>query len=94
MHIPELFSQQLSLVVLGSGDLVIGGKPTGVQQLAYALCGVRPRYELRHALVPGLLALSDADAVLGVPHGVFIPIHGKAVAASVDRRQEGSYFIN
>lgn len=91
---PELLCDQLVLVVLGPGDLALCGKLPGVQQLAYALCGVRPRYELRPALVPGLLALSDADAVLGVLHGVFQAVYGKAVAASVDRRQEGSYFIN
>ena len=84
----------LLLPLLGPCDLVLCGVVPFVQQLAYAHCGVRPRFELRAALVPGLLAQSDADAVLGIPHGVFQAVYGKAVTASVDRRQEGSYFIN
>ena len=81
------------LVVLSSGDFLLGGKPPVAKQLTYARSSVRPRYELRAALVPCLLALGNADAVIGKPHGVFITIHGKSVAASVDGRQEGGYFI-
>ena len=85
-QMPELLRDQLVLVVLSPGDFDLCGVAPGIQQLAYAHSGVRPRYELRAALVPRLLALGNADAVIGVPHGVFITIHGKAVAASVDRR--------
>ena len=46
LKIPELSCDQLVLVVLGPGDFVLCGKLPGVQQLAYALCGVRPWYEL------------------------------------------------
>ena len=93
-QIPELLRDQLALVVLGPCDLALCGVALRVQQLAYARSGFRPRYELRAALVPRLLALGDADTVLCVPHGVFHAVYGKAVAAPVDRRQEGSYFIN
>ena len=91
---PELLCDQLALVVLGPGDLALCGVAPGVQQLAYAHCGVHPRYELRAALVPRLLALGNADAVLGIPHGVFLTVYGKAVAALVDRRKKSGYFIN
>ena len=93
LQIPELSCNQLVLVVLSPGDLVLCGVAPGVQQLAYARSGVRPRYELRAALVPRLLTLGNADAVLAVPHGVFLAVYGKTVAASVDGRQEGGYFI-
>ena len=93
LQIPELSCDQLVLVVLSPGDFDLCGVAPGVQQLAYAHSGLRPRYELCPALVTRLLALGNADAVIGVPHGVFITIHGKSVAASVDGRQEGGYFI-
>ena len=93
LQIPELSCNQLVLVVLGSGDFLLGGKPPVAKQLTYACSGVRPRYELRAALVPCLLAQGNADAVIGKPHGVFITIHGKSVAASVDRWQKSGYFI-
>ena len=86
LKIPELSCDQLVLVVLGPGDFVLCGKLPGVQQLAYAHSGLRPRYELCPALVTRLLALGNADAVIVSPHGVFISISGKAGAASVDRR--------
>ena len=85
-QVPELLCDQLVLVVLSPGDFVLCGVAPGIQQLAYAHSGLRPRYELCPALVTRLLALGNADAVIGVPHGVFISINGKAVAASVDRR--------
>ena len=93
-QVPELLCDQLALVVLGPGDLVLCGIAPGVQQLAYACSGVRPRYDLRSGLVPRPFALGDADAVIGVPHGVFLAVYGKAIAASVDSRQESGYFIN
>ena len=93
LQIPELSCDQLVLVVLSPGDFDLCGVAPGVQQLAYACSGVCPRYELRPALIPRLLALGDADAVIGKPDGVFISIHDKSVAASVDGRQEGGYFI-
>ena len=94
LKIPELSCDQLALVVLGPGDLALCGVAPGVQQFAYAHCGVRPRYELRPALVPRLLALGNADAIIGKPHGVFHAVHGKTVAVLEDRRKESGYFIN
>ena len=85
-QMPELLRDQLVLVVLSSGAFLFGGVAPFAQQLAYACSGVRPRYELRAALIPRLLALGNADAVLAVPHGVFLAVYGKAVAALVDRR--------
>lgn len=92
-QMPELLRDQLVLVVLSSGAFLFGGVAPFAKQLAYACSGVRPRYELRAALVPRLLTLGNADAVLAVPHGVFLAVYYKAVAASVDGRQEGGYFI-
>ncbi len=92
-QVPELLCDQLALVVLGPGDFVLCGVSPIAKQLTYACSGVCPHYELRAALVTRLLALGDADAVIGKPHGVFITINGKAVAAVVDRRKEGGYFI-
>ena len=93
LQIPEFSCDQLSLVVLGPCDLALCGVALRVQQLAYARSGLRPRYELCPALVTRLLALGNSDAVIGIPHGVFLAAYGKAVAASVDGRQEGGYFI-
>ena len=92
-QVPELLCDQLALVVLSSGAFLFGGVAPFAQQLAYACSGVRPRYELRAALVPRLLAMGNADAILGKPHGVFLAVYDKAVAALVDGRQEGGYFI-